>query len=171
MTNEESVLATYMYAIRNKLSYQATSQLLELMKIHQPSPNSFPRSFYKLKKHLSGVASLELRRFCSSCLDEILEGRKQCGKRQCKQSTPSYYAVLPFQEHLECIFEGKYNLADIVKHTIVTICIYFQTSGNSFTIHSREKSSMGKFLTYTMVELIKSSLSQEAFSLSQSTLG
>jgi len=58
VTAEESMLATYMYAIRNKLSYQATSQLLELMKIHLLSPNSFPRSYYKLKKHLSGVASL-----------------------------------------------------------------------------------------------------------------
>ena len=106
VTTEESMLATYLYAIRNKLSYQATSQLLELMKIHLPSPNSFPRSFYKLKKHLSGMAALNLRKFCSLCLDEIPQGQKKCGKRQCKQSTLSYYAVLPFQDHIEYIFEG-----------------------------------------------------------------
>ena len=110
VTTEESMLATYLYAIRNKLSYQATSQLLDLMKIHLPTPNSFPRSFYKLKKHLSGMAALQLRKFCSSCLDEIPQGRKECSKRQCKQSCKqsglSYYAVLPFQEHIEYIFEG-----------------------------------------------------------------
>ena len=110
VTTEESMLATYMYAIRNKLSYQATSQLLELMKIHLPTPNSFPRSFYKLKKHLSGIATLKLRKFCSSCLDEIPEGQKECGKRQCKQSCKlsslCYYAVLPFEEHIEYIYEG-----------------------------------------------------------------
>ena len=110
VTAEESMLATYTYAIRNKLSYQATSQLLELMKIHLPSPNSFPRSFYKLKKHLSGVATLKLRKFCSSCLDEIPEGQKQCVKRPCKVSgklsSVSCYAALPFEEHIEYIFEG-----------------------------------------------------------------
>ena len=113
VTTEESMLATYMFAIRNKLSYQATSQLLELIKIHLPSPNSFPKSFYKLKKHLSGMAALKLRKFCSSCLDEIPEGQKECGKRKCKQSCKlsslSYYAVLPFQEHIEYIFEGINN--------------------------------------------------------------
>ena len=106
LTTEESMYATYQYAIRNKLSYQATSQLLDLIGIHLPSPNSYPRSFYALKKHLSGMATLTLRKFCSTCLEEVPKEHKHCHKRECKHSSLCYYAVLPFQDHLESIVSG-----------------------------------------------------------------
>ena len=99
--------ATYMYAVKNKLSYQATSELLHLMRIHLPSPNSFPKSFFTLKKHLSAMTALKLRRFCSKCLEELSSEQKQCNKRNCRHSSICYYAVLPFQEHLKHIYSGK----------------------------------------------------------------
>ena len=108
LTTEESMYATYQYALRNKLSYQATSQLLDLIGIHLPSPNSYPRSFYALKKHLSGMATLTLKKFCSTCLEEVPKEHKHCHRRECKHSGLCYYAVLPFQEHLESIFAGTY---------------------------------------------------------------
>ena len=103
LTTEESMYATYQYAIRNKLSYQATSQLLELIRIHLPSPNCYPRSFYALKKYLSGMATLTL---CSTCLEEVPKEYKHCHKRECKHSSLCYYAVLPFQDNLESIVSG-----------------------------------------------------------------
>ena len=109
LTTEESMYTTtYLYAIRNKLSYQATSQLLDLMRIHFPSPNSYPTSFYALKKHISGMATLTLKRFCSTCLDEVPKEYKHCSK-DCKYSSLCYYAVPPFQEHLESIFAGTHT--------------------------------------------------------------
>ena len=108
LTAEESMYATYLYAIRNKLSYQATSQLLDLMRIHLPAPNCYPRSFYALKKHISGMATLTLKKFCSTCLDEIPKENKRCNKRECKHSSLCHYAVLPFQEHLEAIYSGMH---------------------------------------------------------------
>jgi len=53
LSTEASWYATDQYAVANKLSYQATAQLLELIQIHCPSPNSCPKSLYLLKKHLS----------------------------------------------------------------------------------------------------------------------
>ncbi len=41
LTLEESIFSTYVYSIRNKLSYQATSQLLQLMQLHFPKPNQY----------------------------------------------------------------------------------------------------------------------------------
>ena len=108
LTEEESLHATYLYAIRNKLSYQATSQLLDLMRIHLPTPNSYPSSFYALKKHISGMATLTLRKFCSTCLDEVPKESKRCNRRECKHANLCHYAVLPFEEHLEAIYSGAY---------------------------------------------------------------
>ena len=108
LTTEESVYATYQYAIRNKLSYQATAQLLDLIGVHLPSPNSYPSSFYALKRHVSRMTTLALKKFCSTCLAEVPKEHKHCCQRECKvkHSSLCYYAVLPFQEHLESIFAG-----------------------------------------------------------------
>lgn len=106
LTTEESVYATYQYAIRNKLSYQATSQLLDLIGVHLPSPNSYPSSFYALKKYVSRMTTLALNKFCSTCLAEVPKEHKHCCKSECKHSSLCYYTVLPFQEHLESIFAG-----------------------------------------------------------------
>lgn len=108
LTAEESMYTTYLYAIKNKLSYQATAQLLDLMRIHLPAPNSYPRSFYALKKHVSGMATLTLKKFCSTCLGEVPKENKHCNRRECKHSALCHYALLPFQEHLEAIYSGVY---------------------------------------------------------------
>ena len=108
LSTEESLYATYLYAINNKLSYQATAQLLDLMRVHFPSPNFYPQSFHTLKKHLGGMTTPKIRHFCSGCLDELHQGQKRCSKRACKHSGLSYYAVLPFEEHLRNLFAGMY---------------------------------------------------------------
>jgi len=113
LSTEESMYTTYLYAIKNKLSYQATNQLLDLMRIHFPSPNFYPQSFHTLKKHLAGKTTLKMRQFCSGCLDEIPQKQKHCGKRACKHSGLSFYAILPFEEHLGNIFSGTCMLCKI----------------------------------------------------------
>ena len=42
LSTEESLYSTYLYTINNKLSYQATAQLLNLMRVHFPSPTKLP---------------------------------------------------------------------------------------------------------------------------------
>lgn len=123
LTTEESMYATYLYAIKNNLSYQATSQLLDLMKIHLPSPNCYPKSFYSLKKHMSGMAKLNVRKFCSACFDEVSSEQKHCTKRQCKLSSLSYYAVLPFEEHLQHMFSGKFTQVQVYTYTCISALV------------------------------------------------
>ena len=57
---EASMYSTYLYAIKNKLSYQATTELLALMRIHFPSPNHFPPSFHLLKKYLTATTPIKI---------------------------------------------------------------------------------------------------------------
>ena len=104
---EESMYCTYLYAVRNKLSYWATAQLLELVRIHGPAPNSYPRSFYTVKKHLANMDTLNIHQFCSGCLDEIPRRQRCCSKRSCKHHELCYFAVLPFEDHLKEMFSGN----------------------------------------------------------------
>lgn len=104
---EASIYTTYLYAIRNKLSYEVTTQLLDLMRIHFPSPNFYPRSLHLLRKHLNVMSLLKCLQFCSECYTEVPEGEKHCSMGACRCTTLSYYVVLPFEEHIASLFCGK----------------------------------------------------------------
>ena len=62
-----------------------------------------------MRKHLSGMATQKIQQFCSKCLREIPREQKRCSDRACKTSDMSYYAVLPFECHLEEMFKGNIN--------------------------------------------------------------
>ena len=49
----------------------------------------------------------KIQQFCSHCLREIPREQKRCSDRACKPSDISYYAVLPFESHLEEMFKGN----------------------------------------------------------------
>ena len=107
LSTEASMYATYQYAIKNKLSYEATSELIKLIRIHCPAQNSCPTSLYKLKKQFSNSSVACIEQYCSNCLDKVPSTKKQCPKRECKYHELCYYCVLPFEEHVKEIFSGQ----------------------------------------------------------------
>lgn len=103
---------TYLYAVKNKLSYQATAQLLDLMRIHLPLPNHYPQSFHVLKKRLSATTSLKVTKFCSICFKEVPQQHKYCTNTHHEASAVAHFALLPFEDHIRDIFSGiSYVLA------------------------------------------------------------
>ena len=113
---EESIYTTYFYAVKNKLSYEATAQLLELLRIHFPLPNLYPRSSYLLKKHLATMKKPNITHFCSACLSKIPQDQKHCHNISCVDAVISHYALLPFENQLAEIYAGNYSL--------IILCIY-----------------------------------------------
>ena len=103
-----SWLSIYQYAVSNRLTDHATMQLLDLIKIHCPSPSFCAPSLYKLKRKLGKVDGLEEHTYCSECTAEIPNHLKNCPKRMCrrKKSRQCYFSILPFEKHLEDIFTG-----------------------------------------------------------------
>ena len=97
---------TYQYAIKAKLSYQMTSHLINLIRVHCPAENTFPSSLHKLKKHFSFKTVPSTKQYCSGCLDEILLPAKRCQKRRCKHCDTCYFCVLPFEEHISEMYSG-----------------------------------------------------------------
>ncbi len=114
ISTDASWCAIMQYAVSNKLTYKATTDLLDLMKIHCPSPNNLPTSFYKLKKHFSTLNSgCTYYNFCASCLEEV--PGKKCSSRQCQRMNAEICSLvlLPFDHCLREIFHGKCTILSI----------------------------------------------------------
>ena len=108
----ESMYATYLYSVKNKLSYHATNELLELIRLHLPSPNLYPQSLHSLKRQLGLLDTVDnFQQFCSSCMEEISQQGKYCVTCGCQ--TLSHFISLPFDKHLQEMFSGNI-IANIV---------------------------------------------------------
>ena len=107
---ETSMYSTYLYVVKNKLSYQATSQLLDLLRIHLPSPNHYPESLHVLKKYLSAMASLKITKFCSVCFKEVPQQHKHCSNSHHNASAVAHFALLPFEDHIRDTFSGTNDM-------------------------------------------------------------
>lgn len=109
ISQEASWLSMYQFAISNQLTYRATKQLLDLIKIHCPSSSLCATSLYKIKKQLSQIGDAENSTYCSVCMEEIPISLKQCSKSRCRQkrSKLCYFSILPFDEHLKNILSGN----------------------------------------------------------------
>ncbi len=107
LTLEESIFSTYIFSVRNKLSYQATTQLLQLMQIHFPKPNEYPPSLHKLDKHFKTMKQLQFTKFCQSCMAKLPQEEKHCKRMACGKTSESNFALLPFENELADICSGK----------------------------------------------------------------
>ena len=111
---------TYLFVIKNNLSYNATTGLLDLIKLHLPSQNFYPSSIHYLRRHIHAASAPMpnslIKQYCSNCLEEVPRTQKSCDKDGCQGSSLSYYAVLPFEEHLKHIFSGMSYTACICNH-------------------------------------------------------
>ena len=67
------------------------------------------------------MATLTLKKFCSTCFDEVPKEYKHCSKKDCKYSSLCYDAVPPFQEHQESGAHSSYHNYRI---DIIIIIIY-----------------------------------------------
>ena len=106
VTLEESIVSTYLFSIKNKLSYQATTQLIELLRLHLPQPNQYPHSLHLLRKHFTTMKNLEITKFCSSCMAKLSQEIKRCQNSDCSGASMSHYALLPFEDQLADIYSG-----------------------------------------------------------------
>ena len=79
---EASFCSILQYAIVNHLSFHALSQLIELIRIHLPTPNECASSIHSLKKHFRELqgSTIEVQ-FCSFCSDKLEDSAKRCAKK------------------------------------------------------------------------------------------
>ena len=98
-----AVCAIMHFSTSNKMSYTAISQLLKLLQVLLPAPNSLPTTVYKLKRFFKQYKlHYNIRSHCSECLSQIddchcvVMSRKTC-----------HFVDVPIDKPLEVIVTSK----------------------------------------------------------------
>ena len=96
------------YAVKHQLSWEALADLLQLVKLHCPFPNSVPSTLYYFKKHFKDLEyPTKHHYFCSTCLSEVSEDAKVCRNRCSlnKSVSVSSFIEVPVDLQLKSILE------------------------------------------------------------------
>ena len=121
-----SILLVKKFQMRHKLTQVAVSDLLQLMKLHFPSPNNFPSSLFLFNKQLPVLRDpVEYNFFCSRCLGELPDKDcTLCPNAACNQNLSDIGAVssfieLPLEPQLTTILESM--LISLIPMTILKL--------------------------------------------------
>lgn len=90
-----SNLLLMQYSVRHNLTQEAVADLLSLLSIHCPSPNSIPSSLYCFQKLFPSLHTIyTVHYFCSSCLQEV-PGKEIliCPNADCGKSLKEFPAL------------------------------------------------------------------------------
>ena len=72
ITTAASNVLLMKYAMKHKFSWEAITDLLQIVKLHCPSPNNVPSSLFYFKKHFKDLQyPIKHLYFCSTCLSEV----------------------------------------------------------------------------------------------------
>ena len=109
ITKKESWNAIMEFAIHNNLTYKAVEKLIQLLRLHCPTPNHLPSSFYKLKKYYQKQQQKIVRKqYCSVCNRELPFGNERCSNKECRKNMAevSHLYITDFEKSLVNICEG-----------------------------------------------------------------
>ena len=115
LTESSSNLLILNYSIRHNLTLQATSDLLDLLRLHCPVSNTIPSSLHRFYNQLPKLNyPTTLHYFCSSCL-QLVPSKQiftcpniSCGKLLSEFRALSSFIELPLEEQIVNLMERKY---------------------------------------------------------------
>ena len=115
LTVTSSLLLIKKYQMRHKLTQEALSDLLQLMRLHFPTPNLLPSSLYLFNKELPVLGNpLEYTYFCSRCLQELpSKDESTCSNSACGYSLSgpgaiSSFIEVPLEPQLVTLLQSMY---------------------------------------------------------------
>ena len=123
ITTAASNVVIMKYAIKHNLTMDALADLLQLVKLHCPSPNNVPSSLYYFKKHFQELQyPVTYHYFCNACLMEISKNSEVCSNQECSAEIKSLssFIELPVGLQLKTILSRKYVWHIVI--TYVTMC-------------------------------------------------
>ena len=104
ISQKESLMSIYQFAISNRLTDSGTRCLLDLIRSHCRTPNLIPPTVNKLKKMVYEAECTELQ-YCSICMGVIEITEPKCTK--CRNGQVCFYTVLNFEKNIEEIFTSE----------------------------------------------------------------
>lgn len=112
LTLSSSNVLIMQYKMRHKLTDESLDDLLQLLRLHCPTPNHCLPSIYYFKKHFRDLeCPMQFHYFCSSCYQEICEPQssQRCPNHLCcsdltKPGAKSSFIQIPIQPQLQTLF-------------------------------------------------------------------
>lgn len=115
LTVTGSTLLIKKFQMRHNLTQEALADLLQLMRLHFPSPNLCPATLYLFNKQLPVLRDpLEFTYFCSRCLQEIPNKDEStcpnisCGHSLTEQGAVSSFIEVPLEPQLVTILQSMH---------------------------------------------------------------
>ena len=102
------------YATANKLTYTAIEELLKLLQVLCPCPNSLPTTLYKFKRFFQQYSSgFEQQRVCRKCFAFLDKGEvcSTCVDKDNHVRNPEFPGLLihtPVKKPLQTILSSKF---------------------------------------------------------------
>ncbi len=125
------------YASANKLTYTAIEELLKLLQILCPCPNSLPTTLYRFKNFFRQYNSgFEQQRVCCKCFAFLDKGETcticvDADNPVCNPEMPGLLVCTPFQKALQTVLSSKFFQSSSLFHhslSIVTPPLSFSLS-------------------------------------------
>ena len=120
ITTSASSVLIMKYAMKHKLSREALADLLQIVKLHCPSPNNIPSSLFHFKKQFKDFQyPIKYHYFCNACLSEVPKNVEFCTNQDCSYSFTEAYSLSSFIElpvglQLKSILERKWAYCSIM---------------------------------------------------------
>ena len=102
------------FIMKHRITQEALTDLLKVLKLHCPSPNNLPSTVYHFKKQFKDLQyPIIYHYFCSKCLAEVSTESTVCNNTFCKSTltephTKSSFIEVPIDLQLKCILERKH---------------------------------------------------------------
>ena len=110
ITTSASSVIIMKYATKHNLTVNALADLLQLVKLHCPSPNNIPSTLFHFKKEFQELQyPVIYHYYCNACLMEASEDAQVCSNQECSTETNSYssFIELPIGLQLKSILSRK----------------------------------------------------------------
>lgn len=131
ITLSSSNLLIMQYKMRHKLTDEGLADLLQLLKLHCPSPNHCLPSIYYFKKHFRDLdCPIQFHYFCSSCYQAVSEPQaSRCPNPLChsditQPGARSSFIEIPISPQLQTLFQREC----IIYYTLLYTSWYIKTS-------------------------------------------
>ena len=129
ITTSASSVLLMKYAMKHKLSMEALTDVLHIIKLHCPSPNDIPSTFFHFKKQFKDFQyPVKYHYFCNACLSEVPKTVEFCSNQACsysftKANSLSVLIELPVGLQLKSILGRKCTTVGSMVSQVTARCI------------------------------------------------
>lgn len=114
LTVATSGVLSMQFKLRHNLTEQALSDLLQLLKLHCPSPNQCVPSAYVFNKQFECLKyPIKFHYYCSRCLQEVEYSSSVCPNLPCSQNlcslrSKSSFIEIPVEQQLKSLLSRMF---------------------------------------------------------------